>query len=64
MNVLYCAFKKESINTINGILFFPENIDNNNLTLMVGDDLLNMDMMARRIIKCSEKEIILRKIIN
>ena len=64
MTALYGVFNRKEIITIGGILFFPDNIDESKLTLIIGDDLSKMDVIAKRVIKINEEEVILKKIIK
>lgn len=62
LSVLYGVFKKKEVITLGGFAFFPENVNENKLTLMVGDNLNKMDMIARKVIKCNTDEVVLRKV--
>ncbi len=63
LSVLYGVFKKKEVITLGGFAFFPENVNENKLTLMVGDDLNKMNTIARKVIRCNDDEIILKKIV-
>jgi hypothetical protein len=63
MKALYGVFKKKEVSTIGGVMFFPDNVDESKLTLMIGDDLRKMDSLAKTHIKYNEEEVILRKLI-